>query len=64
MALRRVKYVGQYEQVELQNTVGEWVTVGRGGVLDVSSTLAESLAEQSANWEIVPAKAAKTEGAD
>lgn len=63
MALRRVKYVGPHPEVELQNTVGDWVTVKAGGTIDVSSALADSLVEQTANWEIVnTAKAAKEEG--
>lgn len=63
MALKRVKYVGPHPEVELQNTVGDWVTVKHGATVDVSSSLAESLAEQPANWEIVnTAKAAKEEG--
>lgn len=63
MALKRVRYIGGNAEVELQNTVGDWVTVKQGDTLDVSSKLADSLAEQAANWEIVSsAKAAKEEG--
>lgn len=62
MALKRVRYVGRYPEVELQNTVGDWVTVEQGGTIDVSTSLAESLLEQTDNW--APATRATEKGDD
>jgi hypothetical protein len=62
MALKRVRYVGPYPEVELQNTVGEWVTVANGATIDVSSALAASLCEQPDNWQPVTARSEKGDG--
>ena len=53
MALKRVKYVGRYPEIEFQNGLGEWVTVKRLGHVDLPTSLANSLAEQKDNWQVV-----------
>lgn len=64
MALKRVKYVGRYPEVEFQHPTSQaWVTVQQGGTVDLPTRAADALAEQADNWEIVnTAKAAKEEG--
>lgn len=58
MALKRIKYIGRSDGREFEHPPGRWVTVPRGGTADVPTRLAESLAEQVDQWEIVDAKKA------
>lgn len=53
MALKRVKYVGIHAEVEIQNGVGDWVTVKRHGHVDLPTRQANEMAEQEENWVIV-----------
>jgi hypothetical protein len=57
-----VRYVGRYPEVEFQNGVGDWVSVKKNGTVDLPTRLADEMAEQTENWEIVdtaaPVKAA------
>lgn len=58
MALKRVRYIGRSTAREIEHPPGRWVTVEKGGTIDLPSRLAESLAEQVRQWEIVDTKAA------
>lgn len=58
--LKRLKYVGRYSEVEFQNAVGDWVSVKRNGTVDLPTRLANEMAEQTDNWEIVDLSNAKT----
>lgn len=63
MALKRIKYVGPHPEVEFQDGLGEWRTVKRHGHVDLPTALANNMAEQEENWQIVdPAPAADEKG--
>ncbi len=56
MALKRVKYVGRSTGREIEHPPGRWIEVPNGGTVDLPTRLAESLAEQVDQWEIVDVK--------
>lgn len=52
--MKALCYVGDFEQVELQDGAGRWVTATRGGEpLELDDSIAESLAGQVGQWEPV-----------
>jgi len=56
VALRRVRYVGRSTAREIEHPPGRWVTVVNGETVDLPTRLAESLAEQVGQWELVDTK--------
>lgn len=56
MALKRVKYVGRSTGREIEHPPGRWIEVPNGGTVDLPTRLAESLAEQTDQWELVDVK--------
>lgn len=55
MAVKKVKYVGPHEAVEIQNEAGDWVTVKRLAQIEVPTRQANEMAEQEDNWALVEA---------
>lgn len=56
MALKRIKYVGRSTGREIEHPPGRWIEVPNGGTVDLPTRLAESLAEQTDQWELVDVK--------
>lgn len=56
MALKRVRYVGRSTAREIEHPPGRWVAVEKGATVDLPTRLAESLAEQVDQWELVDTK--------
>lgn len=56
MALKRVRYIGKSTGREIEHPPGRWVTVEKGETVDLPTRLAESLAEQVDQWELVDTK--------
>ncbi len=59
MVLKRVRYKGRYPEVEVQDAADQWVTVKKGGHIDVPTRMANAMAAQEENWEIVDPPAPK-----
>lgn len=64
MVLKRVKYVGREDAVEIEHPAGQWQTVKRLGHIDVPTKLAGSLLEQEDNWQAVDPPAPTTKKGD
>lgn len=72
MALKRVKYIGPNDEVEIEWPLpGGRTIVKKGGHLDLPTRLAASFCEQESNWQVVdqaakkedpPAEPAKKDG--
>lgn len=59
MALKRVRNVCRRGGArEIEHPPGRWVTVEHGATVDLPTSLADALAEQPDNWEIVSTKPA------
>lgn len=56
MALKRVRYIGRSSGREIEHPPGRWVQVRNGETVDLPTRLAESLAEQVDQWELVDTK--------
>lgn len=60
--LKKVKYVGLFDEVSIDRPGGISQVVRNGEVIEVPQEMAESLCEQSDNWELVSgSKAGKDE---
>mgnify|MGYP005615595643 FL=1 len=56
--LKRIKYVGRSTGREIEHPPGRWIEVANGATVDLPTRLAESLAEQTDQWELVDVKKA------
>lgn len=54
MALKRIKYVGPHDEVEIEWPLpGGRTVIKHGGHIDVPTRKAQEMARQTANWVIV-----------
>lgn len=62
MALKRVKYIGPHDEVEIEWPLpGGRTVVKHGDHLDLPTRKAQEMAHQTANWVIVEPEPAKKE---
>jgi hypothetical protein len=50
VALKKVTYIGPFDEVEIETPLGGWLTCKRNCTVEVTADLAASLCEQADNW--------------
>lgn len=60
MALKKITYVGPFDEVEIEAPLGGWLTCKRSGTVEVPADLAASLLEQADNWSSSTTKTTTT----